>query len=345
MVPPGMWAGRGMCKNPPDDVRLRPSHASDRPAGDGGPPCPICAGTTWRIRRRIRRRWLAQCSGCALLRTLPVPTDAGQDFAGGTGARFRLAHQEVWQSQAAARLDSLERLVRSLPAAASPAGWEPGQGMRLLDVGASIGTLVAAARARGWDAIGVDADAEACRLARQRGLPVHHGFFGVPGTASRTASIPPASADAVMVGHVVEHVPDPVTFLSAVRTVLRPGGIALLICPCAESLPARLLGRWWFGYVEEQHHWHLTPASLSACAALAGLSVVTADARHTLHYESAPLGPLLPLVRGVLRLARALDRGDEVWVVAQRSGLAAEAETVSPQGASDRQARPAPVAV
>jgi SAM-dependent methyltransferase len=241
------------------------------------------------------------------LRTLPPPVDDAQDFAGGSGAAFRREHEAIWRTHAAAQLQEVGRLLPQAPERETPDAPAP----RLLDIGASIGTLVALAREQGWEATGIEPDRQACRIAIERGIPVEGGFFG-------RGVFAPASYDAVVASHVVEHVPDPVEFLTAIHDVLRPGGVALLVCPCPEGLPAVVLGRWWFGYVEEQHRWHFTPSSLAACAGRAGLAIVTADLRRTLHHESAPLGPLLPLVRLFLWASRAFNRGDELWLVARR---------------------------
>jgi SAM-dependent methyltransferase len=269
--------------------------------------CPSCGGRHWRAVRRIRRRWLAQCTGCFVLRTLPPPADEAQDFADGSGANFRQRHESIWRDHATAQLRELRRLLADPAGRRAPDAPAP----RLLDIGASIGTLVAVAREQGWEATGIEPDGQAQRIAVGRGIPVEGRFFG-------RGVVPPASYDAVVASHVVEHVADPVEFLSAIHDALRPGGVALLVCPCPEGLPARVLGRWWFGYVEEQHRWHFTPSSLAGCAGLAGLAVAVADLRRTLHHESAPLGPLLPLVRLFLWASRAFNRGDELWLVARR---------------------------
>ena len=57
------------------------------------------------------------------------------------------------------------------------------------------------------------------------------------------AEIPDQSVDAVVLLHVIEHVPDPVGTLREIFRVLRPGGHLILETPRYDSLMFKLLGK------------------------------------------------------------------------------------------------------
>ncbi len=100
-------------------------------------------------------------------------------------------------------------------------------------------------------------------------------------------------ADAVCFWDTLEHVPDPLVFLTEVRRRLAPDGTFALSVPYISALPARLLGRRWWTLKPEQHIWHFTPATLQALATRAGLRI-TRVCRSPVH--QANLGRLDSLV-------------------------------------------------
>jgi len=124
-------------------------------------------------------------------------------------------------------LDSLERRL------------QPGR-RRLLDVGAHAGRFVARARARGWNADGLELNpATATFAASASGGIIHQGNLF---TWQPAAPI----YDAITLTDVLEHIPDPRSALRRVRAALAPGGWTAIKVPNApaqrfkESARARL---------------------------------------------------------------------------------------------------------
>ena len=100
---------------------------------------------------------------------------------------------------------------------------------RLLDVGAHAGRFVARARARGWNADGLELNpATAAFAARASGGVIHHGNLF---TWQPSAPI----YDAVTLTDVLEHIPDPRSALRRVRNVLAPGGWTAIKVPNAPA--------------------------------------------------------------------------------------------------------------
>jgi SAM-dependent methyltransferase len=95
-------------------------------------------------------------------------------------------------------------------------------GRRLLDVGASAGTFVHAARERGWTSFGVEPSSV-------RRLP--EAAAHVPSGLAEGVPYATASFDVVHSHHVVEHLTDPAVAIAEMHRVLRPGGLLFIEVP------------------------------------------------------------------------------------------------------------------
>lgn len=123
----------------------------------------------------------------------------------------------------------------------------PHSGATLLDVGCGAGEFVAAARAAGWEAVGIDPDPAAIASGRAAGLPISTDSL------AEVASASGGSFDAVTMSHVLEHVPHPVELLALARTVLRPDGVLWLATPNLDARGYRRFGRSWMHLDPPRH--------------------------------------------------------------------------------------------
>jgi SAM-dependent methyltransferase len=146
-------------------------------------------------------------------------------------------------------------------------GVRPG---RLLEVGCGSGERLSEMRARGWDVHGVEPDATAAAVARD-----HYRVPVVTGTLDE-AALPPATFDAVVMTHVIEHVADPLPLLRACRAVLRPGGRLVVTCPNLAAFGHRRYGAAWIALDAPRHEHVFTRASLVALARKAGFETLRA---------------------------------------------------------------------
>src|SRR5262249_46527812 len=88
------------------------------------------------------------------------------------------------------------------------------------------------------------------------------------------ASIPTGEFDAIILNHVIEHVPDPITLLTDCRRVLKPGHPLVATTPNLDSAGHRRFGANWRG-IEPPRHLHLfSVTSLRAAAGQAGFTCV-----------------------------------------------------------------------
>ncbi len=194
----------------------------------------------------------------------------------------------------------------------------------LYEVGASVGILLQAARARRWSVAGIEPSAWAVAVARQRySLSIRQGTIeSDPG--------PPAPVDCVAMSDVLEHLVDPQEAVFKVAGWLAPGGILALVTVNMAALPARLLRGHWPGFMD-MHLTYFTPHALRSMLRIAGLEPVelrAAPRRLTAGYVGRRLrgtgGPAdlaarvltLPLVRD----ARLTIRSRDLVLVIGRKG-------------------------
>jgi SAM-dependent methyltransferase len=133
----------------------------------------------------------------------------------------------------AARRTILGALVRELA---------PGRRLRIVDVGCGTGGN-AGALAGEHDVLGLDASAEAVRLAGER-FPRARFRRATELAEVRTAA---AGADLVLLMDVIEHVEDDFELLSTVVAELAPGAHVLVTVPAHPEL--------WSAHDVASHHW------------------------------------------------------------------------------------------
>jgi len=190
---------------------------------------------------------------------------------------------------------------------------------RLLDLGCWVGFLLAEARDRGWDVAGVEPSAFASRFARERlGLPVQRADLF-------SADLPEHAFDAVVLGDVIEHLPDPAAALERIARLLVPGGVVYLALPDAGSALARRMGsRWWS--VLPTHVQYFTRSSLATLLRRSGfqpLTVATAPKTFSVRYYLWRLGGYSPaLARALVAGARATGLAERPWTPDFRDRMA-----------------------
>jgi SAM-dependent methyltransferase len=114
-----------------------------------------------------------------------------------------------------------------------------GESGRILDVGCGNGAALLKLRSAGrWELAGLEIDTEAAAKASAAGLDARQGeLVG--------CDFPGSSFDLIRMGHVIEHVLDPVATLRKAFELLRPGGILFGETPNADCLDYRILRQYW----------------------------------------------------------------------------------------------------
>lgn len=140
---------------------------------------------------------------------------------------------------------------------------------RVLDVGCAAGGLLLAFLQAGWECCGVEPSAELAAVARENvGCEIHESPL-------ETVSLPPETFDAITALHVLEHSPDPRSFLGSCYRLLKKGGVLLLEVPDFGSREARRQGAFWVPLYPDTHLYHFTLRTLSGLLESTGFRVRT----------------------------------------------------------------------
>ena len=213
------------------------------------PRCPVC-GHGWARPRYViggHAFRLVTCDECDLGRLHPQPpAQTVEDFYppeyyGALGNKFSGPVEFVMRRLAARRA---RRLVDDVP----PGG-------RVLDVGCGRGVLLSAFLERGLETHGVETSRSAVRGVDPRAEIA---------IAPRLADVGYASGyfDAVVLLHVLEHLPDPRGTLEEIHRVLRPGGKLVVAIPNFSSWQARWAGPAWLHLDLPRHLFHFPLSAL-----------------------------------------------------------------------------------
>ena len=141
---------------------------------------------------------------------------------------------------------------------------------RLLEIGCATGTLLAQVRNRGWSVAGVEPEEWTCKIARETyQLDVINSTF-------QEAAIEESSFDAVLLLHVIEHLPDPFKGLQQIARLIRPGGFLVIETPRFDTLWFKLLkGR--ERSIIRGHYYYFTRRTIQALVCKSGFEVIQLD--------------------------------------------------------------------
>lgn len=243
-------------------------------------PCVACDGRARTPELRLDDWTIQRCTGCGLRVLDPEPRGEQlvEVFDDGTIYDGALALERDLLARATQTMAALERVVR------------PG---RMLDVGFGPGFLLRVARARGWEAAGVDPSPFSVQRARAEGFEAHQGTL-------EQVPLREGSFDAITLLQVIEHVPDPRALLAACRRLLRPGGALVVATPNPASLLARVKRERFNYWIPPVHCVWYSPRALRGVLAHAGFGrvrVATWSARTAALHDGFDIVSAAPLAR------------------------------------------------
>ena len=126
-------------------------------------------------------------------------------------------------------------------------------GKRVLDIGAGTGDFLAACKNHGWDTTGVEPNTKANAIASRKLLTK---------LESDIKELSGKQYDVITMWHVLEHVPDLITYITQLKKLLTPNGTLVVAVPNHESYDAKHYGKFWAAYDVPRHLWHFSQKSI-----------------------------------------------------------------------------------
>ncbi|KKN66586.1 hypothetical protein LCGC14_0470010 [marine sediment metagenome] len=120
--------------------------------------------------------------------------------------------------------------------------------IRILDVGASTGTMLALLKSKGYKNLeGIELSSRSCKIAREK---FELNFKNID---ISKANFPSNYFDFIIINHVIEHLRNPIIALKNVNQFLKINGILFLSTPNSACLNARLVRKNWRYYIPDEH--------------------------------------------------------------------------------------------
>lgn len=244
-----------------------PHPSSCEPAIERCPACGADGATLCHARTFRGKRWgLARCGRCDQHYTTPTPTESELNdfYAGDYHVQLR-AEGETDAAFGAKYERYAETIARHLPDG------------RVVDIGCSTGLFVRMLKDRGYDAEGIELNAESAAWGSAR--------YGVRISTEpiERSGLAPGSLDAILLTDVLEHMRHPGEFLASAARYVALDGFALVTFPdirSIESLYRAALARffrreWLFSSCHVPLHvWEFTRPTAERCFERAGFRVV-----------------------------------------------------------------------
>ena len=162
-----------------------------------------------------------ECKLCAFKHIIPIPTEAElehayrHDYYVQEKPRYIERYRDDldwWDTVYTRRYEILEQHL-------------PAQQRKILDIGSGPGFFMLNGKNRGWQVKGVEPSEQAAQHSQDLGLDVENIFF------SEQSAPALGRFDAINMGEVLEHIPNPVALLQLVHARLNVGGLVCLVVP------------------------------------------------------------------------------------------------------------------
>lgn len=274
-------------------------HSQTKPAVTSTPACTVCNNEDVTQRFRLNDAYpVWHCSQCASQFLHPQPDDEvlaaiydADYFLGGDTEEARQKRMQMKQDTARLFLEQLQ-------------AYRGQNGGRLLEIGCGQGELLIAAEKMGYDVFGTEFSEHAAEIARDR---LQNGEVQVGDITS--LALPAGSFDVIINVDVIEHTRDPQAFTAAIRRLLKPGGVLMIVTISLDTWTARLLGQNWMEFKTE-HLTYFSDGALSSLLARHDFGEIKLQPAYKIlnpkyildHFERYQVPLLTPLLRLGYRL-------------------------------------------
>jgi len=136
---------------------------------------------------------------------------------------------------------------------------------RVLDIGAGTGDFLMTCQKQGWKIEGVEPNEKANDIASLKlASSLKQNIRDLDGQ----------QYDVVTMWHVLEHVPNLMSYISQLKSLLKPEGTLIVAVPNHQSFDAEYYGRFWAAYDVPRHLWHFSQKSVEDLFEIAQMKVI-----------------------------------------------------------------------
>jgi len=195
---------------------------------------------------------------------------------------------------------------------------------RLLDVGGGVGFFLSEAKRDGWSVQGTEIAEYAAHYGREEfDLDILLGEL-------TELNLPEEHFDVVTMWETIEHLQDPLAYLTEINRILRIGGLVALSTVNLDSLSYLILRDRWWVIGPSEHIFYFTPHTLTRMLQKAGFAIIEMtsqglDIQNIRNHVSSILVKRLFAVLGrrIQMIAPRFKKGDALLVYASKVGEAA----------------------
>jgi len=192
---------------------------------------------------------------------------------------------------------------------------------KFIDIGCGWGGLLYTANKNGMKVTGFEFTQPNVEFARNvLGFDIRQQQFD-------RSDIPANSIDIITMSHVLEHVPEPVSFVKKIYNSLKNGGLFYCVVPNFNSLCSSIEKEEWLWLEREWHYSHFTPNVLKNIFEQAGFTIEKLETVSGDYGSEAPMAALKKtnpklIDTNDLKLALAeinrYGKGEEIRIIAQK---------------------------
>lgn len=133
----------------------------------------------------------------------------------------------------------------------------------LLDVGAGTGDFLKVCKNGGWNVNGVEPSDKARRIAKEKNIEL---FKDVNQIENKLY-------DVITLWHVLEHIPNLMSYIEKLKSLLKPNGVLIIAVPNHKSFDAEYYKEFWGAFDVPRHLWHFSKKSISKLFSIVDLNV------------------------------------------------------------------------
>lgn len=245
--------------------------------------CNYCNSSAYRQIYKINKWMVVKCKSCGLVFLNPRPST--EEFDGLYSESYYSGHLT---NQYPSDQLSIEKGIDSMKFLLDIVTPHIKKG-RILEIGCATGLFLAYASRYGFEVCGIEISEYASKYAREHlRLDVKTGVV-----EDIHLFWPDCYFDVIMMSHVVEHFPDPLTTLSLTNRLLKPGGLLIIRTPDFSSFDAKYYREKWSGLSIPFHLYFFTPKSLCKMLKKTGYKI------KEINYWLSPtiINPILKLIK------------------------------------------------